>query len=235
MPKKQKGTKYKIIGFSFLATYFILQFIKDKYNFGITGNAFKREIVYAINSFISALAVMTFSGLSTLFANESRKKLITRANYDQLTGIYNRYALNKILEDNLKNKAPFHLALADIDFFKKFNDTYGHDVGDEVLKSITDIFVKNVKPNIKVGRWGGEEFLFISNAKISYEDFKESLNNIRKIIEKKEFNLLGNKLKINISIGTGEYKENIKVEKLIKKADDNLYKAKENGRNQLVG
>ena len=180
MPETIKGNKYKIIGVLFTLTYFVLQILCYNFDFGIHESKLKMEIIFGINSFISMFIVMTFSALSTLFANETRKKLSRRADFDELTELYNRYALRQILENYKKENQNYKVAIVDIDFFKKVNDNYGHNVGDEVLKKVAKLFSTNINNEIDVGRWGGEEFLFIANSNIDYSEFKNILENIRK-------------------------------------------------------
>ena len=239
LPDNQKRKRYHMVGLGLLLilTYLGLFYLCNYTNLvvGIKGTIDSMNIVHAINSTIVALAIMTFSVFSTMIGFDDRRKLSRRADFDQLTGLYNRYALNELIYEKIRNRDKFYLAIADIDFFKKINDKYGHDVGDEALKKVAEVFLKYCENKIYVGRWGGEEFLFISNTNISYEEFLNLLNEIRKYFEKQKFILLGNKVKFTISVGATKYKRNLKEETFVKQADNNLYKAKENGRNQVIG
>ncbi len=111
--------------------------------------------------------------------------------------------------------------IIDIDHFKKFNDTYGHDVGDKVLKIVSSTVKEHIRGNQDIlFRYGGEEFVIIS-----MDDLTGAIT-LAKKINSLEFK--GSPEKITISIGIGSYKQG---EDVVKLADDNLYKAKEAGRN----
>ncbi len=235
IPEQTKIKRYKFLGIVFVLTYLILQYICFKFDVGIHKNEVKMQLLHGFNSLLSATIVMMFSALSTLFANETRKKLSRRADFDELTGLYNRYALHQILDNYKNNNDDFYVAIADIDFFKKINDTYGHNVGDQVLIMISKIFKDNVNSNIDVGRWGGEEFLIICNSNITYDNFKKMLENIRIKVKNKKSIILKNEIRITISIGVSKSDKNMDIEKIIGDADVNLYKAKESGRNKLIG
>ncbi len=166
------------------------------------------------------------------------KKYAKDAFVDPLTGALNRRALIKVGENTVENakikNIPLSVILIDIDFFKKINDTYGHDVGDIVLKD----FVKTVKNIISrrdiLVRLGGEEFLII----LPGADKKKSIEiaeNIRKTIEEKELNIDGKKIKYTISAGVEELKnEDNSIFDVILRADKKLYKAKKTGRNKVI-
>jgi diguanylate cyclase (GGDEF)-like protein len=120
----------------------------------------------------------------------------------------------------------------DIDHFKKINDTYGHDVGDMVLKE----FAQTVKNSLRVGdifaRWGGEEFVVILLGS-NEVDSKLKADEIRKKVESMVFDD-PKELKVTVSVGVAEFNDGITFENLIKNADNALYKAKETGRNKVV-
>ena len=153
---------------------------------------------------------------------------------DRLTQLYNRHRLDKALYDE-KNRADryaevFSIILLDIDHFKSVNDTYGHNVGDIVLIEIANILKENVRATDVVGRWGGEEFLIIcTNSDI--EATKIVAEKCRSAIESFEFTTIKHKTS---SFGLSTYKKEKSIEGLIKEADDNLYKAKERGRNRVI-
>ena len=118
----------------------------------------------------------------------------------------------------------------DIDFFKKINDKYGHDMGDYVLKEISKLVAENIRSNDIFGRWGGEEFLFILPITPYFNTLKVA-EKIRKVVE--NYNFKG--IKVTISLGVSEIIENEQIEYAIKRADEALYEAKKSGRNQVKG
>lgn len=152
---------------------------------------------------------------------------------DELTNIPSRRMLR---EDLMKLSSKYTIAMLDIDFFKKFNDTYGHDVGDDVLQLVASCLEK-VTGGGKAYRYGGEEFTIVFPKK-DKEDALSHLEDIRETISKTEYpykNPSNNKtqhLKVTISIGVAEKdRKNKTTEDVIKAADKALYRAKKKGRN----
>lgn len=177
------------------------------------------------------------------FANQlisalSEKKHKTDANIDGLTKIYNRRYINMISEERFKlaqkdSNFKMSIIMIDIDFFKKVNDTYGHQTGDIILKNISDLLKNNVRDTDVVGRYGGEEFIIILNA-----DLQGAITVAEKIRSKVELMLIqseSHKINISISLGVSSFNYNLRnVNELIKNADENLYIAKKSGRNKVV-
>ncbi len=126
----------------------------------------------------------------------------------------------------------FSLLFIDIDYFKKINDEYGHDMGDVVLKTVAETISKDVRGGDTVARWGGEEILVLLLG-ANEEDAKEKADSIRKDVESVVFKDVSG-LKVTVSIGVAEYKKGLSIDDLIKSADQALYKAKETGRNKVV-
>lgn len=176
--------------------------------------------------------VVTFSDISENFYKQL--ELEEQTIRDKLTGAYNREYFDKNIEKILfMNKLQFAnlgIAILDIDHFKKINDTYGHDVGDMVLKDLVKLINDNTRfsKDILI-RWGGEEFVMILTVKDD-DSLLKVLENLRKIIEEYNFNVVN---KITCSFGCTVYDSKDTIERNIKKADIALYKSKENGRNQV--
>ena len=237
---KSRTRHYQIfIGTSFIATYYILQGLAMHYNLLclVEVSESLKHLVYGLNSLISMFGIVLFSVFSSRIALESKRKLSRRADFDELTGIYNRYSLNTIINKYINDKKnnAFNLAILDIDFFKKVNDTYGHNMGDEVLKKVASKLKEIENDSIDVGRWGGEEFLIVSNSNISYDEFKKNLETVRKCFDKHSLEISNNDISITVSIGLTMYKKGDDIKSLVKKADDNLYVAKSSGRNKIIG
>lgn len=152
---------------------------------------------------------------------------------DKLTNIYNRIKLDEVMIEQLnlaeRYNEKFSIMIIDIDYFKQVNDTYGHQVGDTTLIEISKILQENIRNTDTVGRWGGEEFIIIC-PHTDLEGIKQLANQIREKIEKHNFPVIKNK---TASFGVSVYKDNDNAEKLINRADEALYKAKENGRNKV--
>ena len=165
---------------------------------------------------------------------EMEKRLEKLATMDSLTGIYNRYKIDNEINRHIarykRYGEVFSILMFDIDFFKKINDKYGHDVGDKVLSKLSELVRKNIRTTDIAGRWGGEEFVvLLENTKLD-----EAYNIAEKIRELVESYMIDNKYNITISIGVVEYRKGESREDLVKRADEALYLAKERGRNQVV-
>jgi two-component system cell cycle response regulator len=161
---------------------------------------------------------------------------------DELTGIYNRRYINENLtidiNDSMLYNQPLCVIMADLDFFKVINDTYGHVVGDWVLKDFAKILKASIRSSSDwVGRYGGEEFLIVLKNTDANNGFKVA-EKIRKLVEEKVFAYNG--IEINITASFGAYsiintsEMNLSIDEIVNKADKNLYLAKNSGRNKVV-
>ena len=165
---------------------------------------------------------------------EYNEQLKTQASIDPLTGLHNRRSTMEYLESLLKNAVDsISICLCDIDFFKKVNDTYGHDVGDIVLTKVAETFQKELPQGSFVSRWGGEEFLLIfpqSNG----DEAKIELNALRQKIKAIVFDGGSNTFSVSLTFGLVEYDFHSDITTLLKEADDKLYLGKENGRDRII-
>lgn len=155
---------------------------------------------------------------------------------DSLTDLYNRRYCNQnlknISEQYIKTGEPYTLAIADIDFFKKVNDTYGHIAGDEVLVSVAQIMKKSMAGKGFAARWGGEEFLLVYTGC----DMETTLTYLEMLVEairemRVEYDDKAIKITISIGVATGNGDS---VDKVLCTADDRLYHAKKKGRDRVV-
>ena len=158
------------------------------------------------------------------------------ANLDALTGLRNRRSIEAYITRAF-NRArgegkDFTLLMCDIDNFKKVNDTYGHDCGDQVLKNIATIIKGEVRPEDVVFRWGGEEIFLIINA--GHYVAKGVAERCRSSIEASSVMYNGLEIKVTITIGGASYYQGATRDDLINKADSNLYTGKNSGKNQVV-
>jgi diguanylate cyclase (GGDEF)-like protein len=176
----------------------------------------------------------------TFYALEQKTEALEAAvNTDPLTGLFNRRVISGQLKSQLalskKTGNPMSVIMMDIDFFKKVNDTYGHQCGDDVLKKIASILKEKSRSINIVGRYGGEEFVIIgpiSDHKSAYY----AADRLRAAIEEAEFFCDVNKQKFRLTISAGVAVWNPKIQsgkEMIKLADDALYAAKHNGRNRV--
>jgi diguanylate cyclase (GGDEF)-like protein len=179
-----------------------------------------------------------FTDLSNILANNSRvRELEQLALLDNLTQLANRtYLLREIearFEEMRRYGIPFGLLFMDIDFFKRFNDTYGHDVGDEVLKLVASTFTANSRTFDVYGRWGGEEFVGV--VRNIDADNLEALGNRMRVLVNQSFLMHDEaRLGVSISLGATVAHRDDTAESLIKRADTLLYRSKKEGRNRLT-
>jgi len=172
---------------------------------------------------------------------KEKREFYNLAVKDSLTGAYNRFFLKIRLEELEKEihryKIPLSIILIDLDYFKEVNDTYGHLVGDEVLKQVVKVLSENLRDTDTIIRYGGEEFLILL-PHTSITKACKIAERLRDIIEKTTFEVYGHRVKITISAGVVSTKSQggkVKnLESLIKKADSLLYFAKNKGRNQVI-
>jgi len=155
---------------------------------------------------------------------------------DFLTNLASRRALDeelKKIESGYKRyKIDYSVCFVDIDHFKMVNDTYGHDAGDIVLAALGKILKKFTREADFVGRYGGEEFLMVL-PNTHLQNAVEFANKIKDIIANFKFLYKNDRIDVKVSIGVSERKNNKSLEETIKKADNMLYKAKQNGRNRV--
>lgn len=163
-------------------------------------------------------------------------KLQQDANYDPLSGVYNRRAFNVLAQQSfglsVRHQQNLSILMCDIDFFKNVNDTYGHACGDEVIKMVANKVLSSIRETDIVARFGGEEFVVL----LPYTSEQEALNvaeKIRKNVEQSEVEFQTTNIQVTISIGvSGRYSQDKNLESAIARADDALYMAKNNGRNK---
>ena len=157
---------------------------------------------------------------------------------DGLTGLYNRRQLEISLEQEYnrtkRHPSDFSLAILDIDFFKKVNDTYGHQYGDYVLKTVADLMKAAFRKTDLLYRYGGEEMVIIM-PETNIEGAIIPVQRLRRTVEEYEFEYNGVKSRVTVSIGlTMNYQEFNSPTEMLKSADEALYRAKESGRNRVV-
>lgn len=152
-----------------------------------------------------------------------RNQLLNIVKKDSLTGAYNRRALENINDFSV-------VALCDIDDFKTINDTYGHDIGDRVLKTVTKILIDNTRGYDVVCRYGGDEFLIVFK-NCSLEIVKRRMEIVSKIITNSFKN---SNINVSFSVGISCFKEGLTLEDIIKEADIALYNTKENGKSGIT-
>jgi diguanylate cyclase (GGDEF)-like protein len=188
--------------------------------------------------FLNLFYVLTRQFSATFENIRLFKKTEWYATYDTLTNLYNRRTFEELLQKQLarskRTQAPFALAIVDIDHFKKFNDTYGHEVGDVVLRQVAGSLKDSLRINDVVARYGGEEFVVI------FTDTKDDgarivADRLRQRVEGLELRVGFQTLHVTISVGVAVFPEHGTTrDVLIEHADEALYRAKNGGRNRVT-
>ena len=169
------------------------------------------------------------------YHERSIEELQEQAYFDSLTNLMNRRYANIYFDSIINNtieRRNICITIVDIDDFKMINDTYGHDVGDQVLVALADIFNKSVRSTDYIFRWGGEEFVIVTND-ADLDAAYNIIDNIRKKVEQGEFNFGGYKIKFTITAGIVNLIGN-DISTTIKKCDEKLYQGKNSGKNKVV-
>lgn len=192
--------------------------------------------LWKIASILSVLMVVILF-IIIIYRNAKLKtlneKLEILSKTDVLTGLYNRVKIDEIFVHEIARYKRYHtplsLIMLDIDFFKKINDKFGHNIGDRALVELANVLKQNVRKTDYIGRWGGEEFIIICTQ--TPLDGATNLSElIREAILKINF---GVEYTMSASFGVTEFDESMTIKSFIKAADDALYIAKAKGRNQV--
>ena len=163
------------------------------------------------------------------------QELHKEAGTDPLTQLPNRRALMDEINNFLKRNAgtPFGVAIADIDFFKSVNDTYGHNCGDYTLRTLSDKFREIAADKYKVCRWGGEEFCFFMPG-LNLDEAGAAMHDVCTAVKLMPLSFEGAEFSITITIGVAENDFQSPLETILEEADRKLYMGKNNGRDQVV-
>lgn len=157
---------------------------------------------------------------------------------DQLTQLPNRRFMETQIINGINefenNNSKMALLFFDIDHFKNFNNTYGHDVGDLVLNTVANTFKNNLRDNDIIGRWGGEEFIG-AFYRVHDTEYKDIAERMRILVENTLITLEnGKNLSISVSVGATVVREGDNFEAIVKRADKLMYESKINGRNRVT-
>ncbi|NPA55068.1 MAG: GGDEF domain-containing protein [Epsilonproteobacteria bacterium] len=223
-----KDTKYICIPFSTGGTFTGVASI----NFSIEEYKEKKDLIPYIESYLNEAA----SIIEAKYTLDLIKETSLR---DQLTGLYNRRYLEEILDklaaSAIREKSMLGILMIDVDYFKKVNDTLGHDAGDEVLSQLAKVLANGVRESDFAIRFGGEEFIVVLQNVKNEESVMFVAEKIRKMFEKMQITINNKTFTKTISIGVSIFpKDTLKIWESIKFADIALYEAKRTGRNKVV-
>ena len=219
------------------------QIIKDIYKKHTLIKSYVEVVDYwliAKISFLAFIIVLVLLYRNVTLKNYSKKiisinrELEVVSTTDGLTNMYNRRKIEAILDEQIKiakrDKNNLSIIMLDIDNFKSINDKYGHEYGDRTLISFSKILKDNIRPTDSVGRWGGEEFLIVC----SHSDEKIAsvlADRLKEIIQNHKFETIGT---CTASFGVAQFEEIYTKSNLISYADAAMYKAKKEGRNNVI-
>ena len=189
-----------------------------------------KNLVASRNQQLLVIALL-FIAMILVYAAISRRTFKRLAHTDGLSRLMNRRAILQVVENSYSKRLPIALALIDIDHFKRVNDSYGHSVGDQVIREVATLLKASLKSTDRIGRYGGEEFLLVTSFNEG-DDVQLFADELRRKIMEADF--AGVEEGVTISIGGAILDFNHSADESIIKADEALYRAKKNGRNQSV-
>jgi len=232
---------FKLVAHSFITCLGLVVYLTL-----FTQLGYDEKLIYALTVCLGFVMLIYFGRSSHLIVLDAydllaqNQRLVTKMDQmlvlDELTQQYNRryfnMQLSKHIERYRRHQAYFSLAIVDIDFFKSVNDSFGHDIGDEVLIVVASFIRKQMRSTDILTRYGGEEFALIlpfTEQKVA----KKVLDKLRNSFAEHQFVVNGINFSITISIGVTEVRSADEEEAIIKRADAALYQAKRNGRNRV--
>ncbi len=175
--------------------------------------------------------IIVILDIFVLIATRSQEELSNEVFHDKLTGLPNRYYMSSVFSRMTvtENGESHWLAIADLDDFKVINDTYGHNCGDYVLKTVAEM-LRGAPEDVERCRWGGEEFLFAGSGQP-----QDYLEGIRKAVENHDFNYQGQRIRMTLTFGYAWFRPGQSIDEWINAADKKLYEGKTAGKNRVVG
>ena len=243
LPYRKSSSVYYISLFA-IAEFFLLyaetNIFDPIYNSYISASA--RTVMYLFNCcltiiplFLESFLFRVSSDHSTQVLTDENKDLSVLATVDPLTNLYNRRYIESKFEIAYRRREnedePFCIVIGDIDDFKVVNDTYGHDCGDYVLKTVSGIIKSSLRATDCIARWGGEEIMILLNS----TDVGNAIQTMERIrIDISEYNFEHNGTHLNITMTFGLSWSRSDVATMLKQADEHLYYGKKNGKNQVV-
>ena len=193
--------------------------------------------IYLVNLMMAAPMTIGLLSLLKVMSDNNSSRLASLAATDDLTKLYNRREATDLIrchvEDSQSKNYPMMLVMADIDNFKRVNDTFGHDAGDAVIIAVSQHLKGQLRKGDIVARWGGEEFCLLLPYS-SREGAENRIEHIRKAIFKNVVVPGHDEEKISVSFGMAEWDLALDFEANIKRADEALYESKNTGRNRLT-
>jgi diguanylate cyclase (GGDEF)-like protein len=199
---------------------------------------FKSRLLYSFLTVSCLFALYEYVRQNSYYRmREMSRKFERQAKRDPLTGLLNRRGMRENFKQELDRSQRYNnvltVMMCDIDYFKTVNDQYGHDIGDEIIKSLATILESGLRKQDSVARWGGEEFLFLL-PETNGNHAMQLAEKLRIKIEETQYKQDDKTFSVTVSIGLHQIDSTDTINKAITKADTNLYKAKDQGRNRCI-
>lgn len=224
-------------GFLLFFSYVWFYFYTHQPDFVVVIPTYVLEGLYSMNVAVNfaAFAILGyFFRVASIRAEEQMELLATT---DTLTGLFNRRKMHELINQEVvryqRDKKSFLLVITDIDHFKQFNDNYGHDCGDYVLKQVSQLMKDSLRQQDIVARWGGEEFL-IMLPETELEGGVQAIEKLRETMANTVYEYEANTFSVTMTFGVTVYDGSCDVDGCIKRADEMLYAGKRGGRNRVV-
>jgi len=233
----RRGSLFSGMGFVMIVVIFWTPWGRSLLRYDYTDSFMLRFPMIYLAFYLMALFLEAIRAATQRRLLEAEQRYQHLYKHDALTGIYNRYGFNELLNEIYASSPAGELGLMilDLDLFKNVNDTYGHDAGDTVLKFAADTLVRLSGSKAAVCRWGGEEFtVLVWNG----EDPMALAEKIRQGMEDSAIGISGGRsIRVTVSIGVCALKDRkgVTIAQLVKSADQCLYRAKDGGRNRVCG
>ncbi len=196
---------------------------------------FQTLVLNLAGSLLITLVVLT---LAWITISRFQSRLETMAHTDKLTGLANRQVLDHMLPQQVamaqRRKEALSCIIADLDGFKSINDTYGHPTGDLLLTSIAHLFKARARASDLICRWGGDEFLLVL-PNTAHAEAAHLAEELRRSVEQHHLKIDDRLVGVSLSLGIAELHAGESIEQLIARADKALLKAKQTGRNRIIG
>jgi len=222
-----------LLFFSYIGFYFYTH----QPDFTLVIPSYVLEGLHVMNIAINFTAFAIQGYFFRVASIHAERQMELLATTDSLTGLYNRRKMLDVMDQEVirfqRDKNPFVLVIADIDYFKQFNDKHGHDCGDYVLQQVSLLMKASLRQQDAVSRWGGEEFL-IMLPETEMEGGVQAIEKLREMLVKKVYVYKNNPFTVTMTFGVTSYDASCDVDTCIKHADELLYAGKRGGRNRVV-
>ena len=193
-----------------------------------------KPFVKIMNLVITLFTLFYISNLYLVELRTTREKLDYNSNHDMLTGLYNRRFFEGIMKRSKEEKeTPFSVAMVDVDDFKKINDTYGHETGDNVLAMVSKCIGSCLPQDAVAVRWGGEEFVLYL-PQVNSVRALDVLNDFRAKLSEQRVYHKGTRVPVTVTIGLCTGESIADYQEYLRQADEKLYWGKKHGKNQIV-